>query len=164
MSNEVVQLHKVQDTALGLRTITKSQIAEGAQSIVADMLERGNELDVAVGLSAMEAVIKDVKSNDQYVQAVRALVEQRGEKGKLRLPSGTVIELAEVGVKYDYTRDEEWSALDKQISELSDLKKKREEFLRRIPAGKTILDEETGEVAYGPAKTSTSSYKVTIAK
>ena len=41
---------------------------------------------------------------------------------------------------------------------------RREDRLRKIPSGKILVDEETGEVMIGPSKTSKSSYKVTLLK
>lgn len=150
--------------AVGLNQITKKDLAQGAEQIVNNMLEVGNELDVAVGLAAMENVISEIKSNPNYVNAIRDRVQERGEKGKLKLPSGTLVEQCEVGIKYDYSGDAEWRKLKAMEEELADLRKRREAMLKAIPSGKMLTDPDTGETLIGPPKTSTSSYKVTIAK
>jgi len=54
--------------------------------------------------------------------------------------------------------------LEQQINNLIEERKKLEESLRKIPTGKTLVDDETGEVFIGPPKSSKSSYKVTLSK
>jgi len=154
----------IQGAAMGLKRITKQDISAGAAMMITNMIDNENEIDVAIGLSALEAIIKEVKSSVDYTTAVRSAIESQGEAGKIKLPNGTCIELAEVGTKYDYSNDPEWQRLDKQLKQTAFEIKQREEFLRRIPAGKMFVDETTGETTYGPAKSSTSSYKVTISK
>jgi hypothetical protein len=57
-----------------------------------------------------------------------------------------IIEACEVSIEYDYSNNASWVELDKAITELTEKKKALEERLRRIPAGKIIVEGETGEV------------------
>jgi hypothetical protein len=79
-------------------------------------------------------------------------------------PRGVKFELAEVGTKYDFSHTTSWVALDAQIKELEEKKKALEARLKAIPAGVEMVDTETGEVFYGPAKSSKTSFKITISK
>ena len=147
--------------------LTKTEIKSIANETVLSLLEGGNPLLVAEAISAMETFIKEVKDNPEFKSYVREEAEKY-PKGFVS-GSGAKIEIAETGTKYDYSQcgDTEWKILDSQIKNLKEAISEREKFLKAIPAsGIEQLNKETGEVStiYPPSKSSTSSYKITLAK
>jgi len=149
------------------RQLNKTEIKMIAQQSVDDLLENGNPLFIAETLSKMELFIKEVKADSRFTEYVREELIKYGNKKETE--SGTKLEIAETGVDYDFTNCncEKWKQLNEQLTNLKKDIKEREEFLKRIPyQGIKELDEETGTLVhlYPPAKTSKSSYKVTIAK
>jgi hypothetical protein len=146
---------------------TKTQLKIAADSVVSDIIENGNALPAAEALSAMESFVKEVKGNKQYIDFVRDEIAKHGKAANTA--SGTKLELAEVGTKYDFSRceDPKIIELENKINLLDSELADRKDFLKTVPlSGLLVTDEETGETykVYPPAKTSTSSYKVTIAK
>lgn len=148
--------------------LTKTQIKLVADQSVDNLLEGGNAIEIAEMISKMELFIKEVKANPKYVDYIRDEVIKFGREG-VKTASGTKIECAEVGTKYNYEScgDVKWQLLNHQVYSATNSLKQREEFLKSIPAGGVdVLDDVSGEVYHidPPIKTSTSSYKVTISK
>jgi hypothetical protein len=146
---------------------TKTQLKIAADNVVNDIIENGNALPAAEALSAMESFVKEVKGNRQYIEFVRNEIAKHGKAANT--PSGTKLELAEVGTKYDFTNCEDLilKKLEAEIFDLDCKLTERKDFLKKLPlSGLLITDEDTGETykVYPPSKTSTSSYKVSIAK
>jgi hypothetical protein len=115
----------------------------------------------------MESFVKEVKGNKQYIDFVRDEIAKHGKVANTG--SGTKIELAEVGTKYDFSQCEDPTLLEleRKINYLDSELANRKDFLKTVPlSGLLVTDETTGETykVYPPSKTSTSSYKVTIAK
>jgi hypothetical protein len=147
--------------------LTKTQIKLIAQQSVNDLLERGNPIQVAEAISKMELLIKEIKADQRYIDYVREELIKLGKSTQSE--SGTKIECAEVGTKYDYNNcgDTKWQMFKQQVDSATQSLKEREEFLKTIPyGGLQVLDDVTGELVHinPPIKTSTSSYKVTIGK
>jgi hypothetical protein len=146
---------------------TKTQLKIAADNVVNDIIENGNALPAAEALSAMESFVKEVKGNKQYIDFVRDEIAKHGKAANTGF--GTKIELAEVGTKYDFSKCEDPKLVDLQsmIEALNADLESRKDFLKTVPlSGLLVTDESTGETykVYPPNKTSTSSYKVTIAK
>jgi hypothetical protein len=134
---------------------------------VNDIIENGNALPAAEALSAMESFVKEVKGNKQYIDFVRDEISKHGKAANTA--SGTKLELAEVGTKYDFSKCEDPKLIEliRKIDALDVELDNRKDFLKTVPlSGLLVTDETTGETykVYPPSKTSTSSYKVTIAK
>lgn len=147
--------------------LTKSEIKSIANETVLSLLEGGRPLLMAEAISAMEVFVKEVKDNPEFKSYVREEAEKY-PKGFVS-QSGAKIELAEVGTKYDYSQcgDVEWEMMDAEMKSLKEKISEREKFLKNLPgAGIEQLNKETGEVTriYPPSKSSTSSYKITLAK
>lgn len=142
--------------------MTKSQITELAKFGVDYVLETGDPTTVAEQISAMEAYIKAVKADPRFTDYVRD--ELAKNRGKLTTASGAKIEAIEAGVTYDYSANPDWVALDQTIATLDVKRKALEQRLRLIPAGSVLVDESTGESYIGPAKSSKSTYRVTLAR
>lgn len=147
--------------------LSKSDLKNIASNTINNVLEKGNPLEVAEALAAMETFIKEVRTDKRFTDYVR---EEAAKTPKVFISnSGAKIELAEVGTHYDFTNcgdlEREGLRLQKEGIELQ--LKQREEFLKQIPlSGLIITDEQTGETVtvYPPTKISTSSYKVTLSK
>ena len=79
---------------------------------------------------------------------------------------GAKVEVAESGVKYDYSVNEDWKANAKRLEPLLAQKKVIEENIKMATKiGKSIIDEDTGEIIASPVKkTSTTTLKITLGK
>jgi hypothetical protein len=142
--------------------LNKKQIASLVEQSIKNVLEHGNAFQVVEVIAVMSEFIKGIRNDDRLVNYLRE--ELTKYQGKYTTNAGAKIEACEVGIEYDYSNDASWVELDKAITELTEKKKALEERLRRIPAGKIIVEGETGEVFTGPAKSSKSSYKITLLK
>jgi len=113
-------------------------------------------------LEAIKIVCDQVRAG---VEAqVRSELEKFGKEGKKVLDAK--FELAEVGVKYDYSGDKVWSLLNKGLDDLKEDIKEQEKFLKALskPLNEAYL--ATGEMIerVPPTKTSKSSFKITLGK
>lgn len=147
--------------------LTKSAIKSMAQNAIESVKEQGNVLQVAEAAAAMETFIKELRADESFKEYAR---EEIGKypRGYVS-PSGAKLEWAETGVKYNFEHcnDIELQTLESDLYRLTSLIKKRQEFLKTIPiSGMVVTDKETGDTyeIYPPAKSSTSSYKVSLAK
>jgi hypothetical protein len=82
---------------------------------------------------------------------------------------GVKFTLAEVGTAYDFSQcnDIELEKLESKAKEAADMVKVRKEFLKTVPpSGLLVTDKETGDTyeVFPPAKSSKSSFKVTLPK
>jgi hypothetical protein len=146
--------------------LSKTQIKIVADNMVSNILENGNVIEVADTISKMELFIKELKGNSNYINF---LYDEVSKYGKSHITSsGTKLELAEVGVKYDYTtcQDAIWNELQNSLESIQALIKNRETFLKAVPIHGLDIINEDGEVLkiYPPSKSSTSSVKCTIQK
>lgn len=147
--------------------LTKLDIRNLADELVERVLEEGTPLKVAEGLSAIESFIKEVKEDKRFKDYVREETSKY-PKGFVS-NSGAKIKCFEAGVKYDFTQcgDIAWEKMDAEMKGLKDRITEREEFLKTVPIeGMALVNESDGEVyrIYPPSKTSSSSYKITLAK
>ena len=125
---------------------TKTQVKEQADTIIAQVLDGEiNPMRVYAIMAALEKVAGDVKKGI----AEQVLTEQEKYGEKITSAYGATFERCEVGVNYDYTEDEEWRMLQKNIDSIRIEQKARELILK-----------QTGRCA----KSSTTSVKVTLAK
>jgi hypothetical protein len=138
----------------------KKQIADLAKQSVSDVLEQGNVFQVAEALAAMEEFVKNVRKDERFVGFLRE--ELNKHRGRLTTNSGARVETCEAGVVYDYSSNGEWRELDRQIRILTEQRRAVEERLRTLAPGRMAVDPETGEVLEGPAKTSKSTYRITL--
>lgn len=142
--------------------LTKKQINAMASASVDLLLEEGNVFEVAEAIAAMEEFVKAVRKDGRYIEFIRD--ELAKNNGKLRTVSGACIELCEAAVSYDYSHDGTWKMIDEELGVLQQQRKCREEELRKLAPGRMAVDPETGEVIEGPAKTSKSTYKITLGR
>ena len=142
--------------------LKKQQITELARQSVDNVLEDGKVAQVAEAIAVTDEFLKQVRRDERFIDLMRE--ELVKYNGPIKTVSGARIELCEAGVSYDYSDDPAWRQIDRQIRELTDQKKKLEEKLRSIGAGKMMVDHETGEVVTGALKSSRSTYRITLSK
>ena len=146
--------------------INKTTLKKMASSTLEELMENGRIIEAADMIAKMEFFIKELKNNPEYVDFLRYEVAKYG--GGHTTPSGTRIELAEVGTKYDYVFCEDDILNDMTIQRLAleEQIKERQEFLKRLPSEGIDIITNYGEVKriYPPSKSSTSSIKCTISK
>lgn len=142
--------------------MSKKQIAELADASVGVCLEEGNVLQVAEAISAMAEFVELVRKDERFIAAV--VDEATKNAGKIETSSGAKIEVFETGTSYNYSNNPEWVELKNAEKEISDKRKAIEDVLKRIPAGKILVDEESGQSLVGPSKTSKTNFKLTLKK
>lgn len=139
---------------------TKSDVKRAADMILREVESgRENPIDVALRLKVLEEVLKETR--DKIAKYTCDELDKY-PKGSVNIYDAK-IEKMETAVRYDYSTDSVWAELNDRYKEVEALKKEREDMLKKIPAGSTLVDEN-GEAAIGPVKTSTTTYKVTLAK
>lgn len=139
---------------------TKTDI-KTATDILIQQVDSGevNAIDAALQLKVLEEFIKDAREKlNKYT--IDELYKYQSCKVNIY---DAKIEIAETGIKYDYSNDFVWQKLKQENELTSSALKEREDLLKKIPAGSQLVDEN-GEVSTGPTKTSTTSYKITLAK
>jgi hypothetical protein len=146
--------------------ITKSDIKTISNNMVADILNNGHIIESADALNKMETLIKEIKSNPDWIDYLREQVAMNG--ASVITSSGTKLELAEVGIKYDFSKcgDEMLNDLLAEQERIDELVKERQTFLKTIPVSGIDVVTISGELVrlYPPSRSSTSSIKTTIAK
>jgi CRISPR/Cas system CSM-associated protein Csm3 (group 7 of RAMP superfamily) len=125
---------------------TKMEVANQASKLIEQVKEgEVSAMMVYAIMTALEKVASDVKKG--IMENVLTEHERYGEKTTTAY--GVTYERCEVGVKYDYSEDEEWLMLEDNIKAIRTEQKARELILK-----------ETGRCG----KSSTTSVKVTLAK
>ena len=79
---------------------------------------------------------------------------------------GAKLEIAESGVKYDYSANQQWQEIEAKLEPLLKEKKTIEERIKMATKiGNSILDEYSGEIIASPVpKISTTILKITLGK
>jgi len=154
------------DNPLSIETsLTKSQLGTMAVNFVNNTIESGNALKAAEMIAQTETLVKLIKENKALKDGIRQEISKHGKE----YTSGPVkMELAEVGTKYDFSQcgDNELNDLYATLEDVKAKVEEREKFLKNLPLSGIDVITPDGEAihVYPPAKSSTSSYKVTIAK
>jgi hypothetical protein len=148
--------------------LSKTQIKAIANQTAQDIINVGIDvIQIADTIAKMELFIKELKANPVYLDY---LIGEVSKYGKVMTTStGTKLELAEVGTKYDFSQcnDSYLVKLESELVILEEKIKNRKDMLKTLsPEGIIVFDEETGEgdTVYPPSKTSKSSVKCTITK
>jgi hypothetical protein len=146
--------------------VNKTTLKRMASTTMDELMENGRIIEAADMIAKMEFFMKELKNNPEYVDYLRYEISKYG--GAHTTSSGTRIELAEVGTKYDYVFCEDDILNDMVISRLAldEQIKERQEFLKHLPAEGIEVISQYGEIKriYPPSKSSTSSIKCTISK
>lgn len=148
--------------------LSKTQIKVIADQTAQDIIDNGQDvIKIADTIAKIEFFIAELKKSPEYLDYLISEVAKYG-KG-MTTSSGTKLELAEVGVKYDFSQcnDPRLVELEADLVFLEETIKQRKDFLKALsPSGVSVLDQETGETItlYPPSRSSKSSVKTTILK
>lgn len=144
--------------------ISKKDIQLLASRIIDKVCLNGNIIELAEQIAKMDLLIKEIKDCDNYKDYIINEVSKFGKS--YTTSSGTKIELAEVGTKYDYGQTGDLIMVDLELQKaILDAKiKERQTFLKSIIKPMEVLFSDEVVTLYPPAKTSTSSVKITISK
>lgn len=140
----------------------KKEIHAMAISDAENMLESGRENPLLLRIQIKRMIEFLTVYDKQLDEAVRDEAEKFDERSFEF--NGAKVELAEVGVRYDYSNDPEWNKLKELIEPINKDIKEREEFLKKLTKPFDTIDSDTGEVIriQPAAKSSKSSVKITI--
>lgn len=146
---------------------TKETQKSTAAALVAKVTDgEADPISMFTTIKAMNDCLSQFLKDQAVVEATIGAVEKYGRTGATF--NGANLCIAEVGVRFDFSacQDSVWDELAKERTELEAKIKEREKFLRGITTPQAIVNEETGEVKkiYGPAKTSSTTVKVTFSK
>lgn len=144
----------------------KTELTRIADNCVNELIDNGRIVETHEFITKMEFFIKRLKDNPEYYNYLSYEVAKYGSAHTTS--TGTKLELAEVGVKYDYVfcEDDIYNELIVKQMALDEQIKERQKFLKSIPVeGLEIVtaDAEMKRI-YPPSKSSTSSVKTTISK
>ena len=145
--------------------LTKNQIKIIAQNSINELMDSGRILEAAEALSIMEKFIEEVRSSKAFTDYIREEVSKNGKE--ITNSSGAKIELAEVGTKYDFSQcgDPLLPQLMAKFETAKAMLDERKSYLKSIPsAGIDVLIEDEVVKLYPPSKSSSSTYKITLAK
>lgn len=145
--------------------ITKAKGDSIAKEFVDTLMDVGAPyadypLQMAEAFSGIDYIVSKIKEDKRYIEFIRDEIAKHGKEGYTS-PSGAVLECMEAGVKYDFSSDAEWVALNENVVEATKARKIREDYLKKIPAGTQIVLEGV-ILAEAPTKKSTSTYKVSL--
>lgn len=145
---------------------------------IVSAIEEGaiDPLKVHIQIKAMEDIIFGITSTDEkknarnveFAKRYRSILLESAQKyGNSFDVHNAKFKVAEVGVKYDYSKcnDPVLDELYIQKKELDARVKEREKFLQNAPiSGTTIVNDDTGEATtvFPPSKRSTTSVTVTL--
>ena len=146
---------------------TKENQREAVNTLVKNI--KDGEVDPITAYTTIKALYECLglflKDKD-VVDSTVAACEKFGKEGASY--NGASLVVTEASVRYDFSicGDSKWKELAAQKAEIDTKIKAREAFLKAVPAKQTIVNEETGEIdiIYPPAKTSSTTVKVTFAK
>jgi hypothetical protein len=148
MSRAVKIINEIPANKAGI-TMFAEAIVEGVMSGEAD------PLDIRKRIDAIEKIIKEIKDNPKFKDAVMDQADLWPEKTFEH--DGVKFTKADFS-RYDYTSDPVWSSIKKQESHYAGLRKGREKILLAL----TEPTEIDGVMSFPPNKTSGSYVKVTF--
>lgn len=139
-------------------TASVSELADQAISAVVDGVV--DPITAWINISRMEAAIKRFKDNTQVRDISLRELSKYGKKHKF---GDCVLEEYEAGTRYDYSMcgdpklSDMYATRDTMLADIKD----REAMLKNLPQS-GMVDPETGEIIYPPAKSSRTTIKVTF--
>jgi len=144
--------------------ISKQDIKKLANDVVDNVCITGDIVNLAENLAKMDLLIKEIKDNSNYKDYILNEVSKYGKSHVTA--SGTKLEVAEVGTKYDYslTGDVELKELEEQKAVIEFKIKERQTFLKALKHPMEVLFGDELITLHPAFKTSTTSIKTTISK
>jgi len=121
-----------------------------------------NPLDVLLCIKGFEKVIANVKD---YLNELAVIECMKYTEKDIKYKTAE-LQVVQTGVKYDYDNcnDYKYKSFKLKEVELKSEINAREGFLKGLKESINIIDEDSGEIVeiYPPAKTSTTTAKVTL--
>ncbi len=144
--------------------ISKQDIKTLANKVVDNVCVKGNIIELAENLAKMDLLIKEIKDNDNYKDYILNEVSKYGKSHTTA--SGTKLEVAEVGTKYDYSQTGDIVLVDLELQKaiIDNKIKERQAFLKTIKQPMEVLFSDELITLYPAGKTSTTCIKTTISK
>ena len=115
-------------------------------------------LESLVLINKIELFAKTLKSKVSKGALIEA---QKYNKEELKVFKGQSLQIAESGVKYDYSDDSEWMDLKSESNSINELLKDRETFLKTVKPN-SVVNPVTSEYINPPLRTSSTTVKVTL--
>jgi len=121
-------------------------------------------LSLVTRLKSTVEIMSSVLSDDRVKDIVEREIEKYGKEASYK---GVKFQMKELG-KYDFSEcgDPKYKELLEEKERLSEKIKEREAFLKKVPEGETMVDDNTGEVykLIRPIKKSSYSYIIIFPK
>ena len=129
-----------------LRTepLGKKEIIALARTNAANILEAGETDPLKLKIQIKRLIEYLAEIDTQLGDAAYTEATRHGEK-TFDL-DGAEVNICDLGVKYDYTGDHEWTQLNMAETQIALKRKERENYLRALREPITEVDEETGEI------------------
>jgi len=144
-----------------IKNLSKSEIIGLATDTATDAIEGGylDPILARIYVDKMELYIKSYKASIKDSSITEA--ELYDKKELLNKFAGVKLEVAESGIKFDYSNDSDWCELKEKEDAIKAELKVCEFFLKAVKPN-TVVNPETGEYLSPPIRTSTTSLKVTL--
>lgn len=144
-----------------INSADKKSIIGLAQQFNQDVIlsNQYDRLKILAQVRKMQLFLTEV---DSYLK--ESTIVDVEQYGKMAVENGVEFTIAEAGVKYDYSANEKWVEITKQIDELAEKRKKMEAFIKTLESYRLEVDTETGEQIewYPASKSSTTIVKCSI--
>ena len=140
--------------------LTKKKAEEFASILISEMTHLGvEETDIIARAEFLKQSLELVRE-----KLSETIVDKLSRNNGSLTSFGVELKLAEVGTKYDYSRDKVWQLLQTKCLEADKKRKEREDLLKVVKETYTIVDESTGELtSISPIpKSSKTSFKITL--
>lgn len=160
METQINAIEKFNSRISLVRYADKKGVIAEAQDFAETIIEEGADKLMALAVSSKLALFLKTLDDELMNPSLSDLDKWNGKAEML----GMKLELAETGVKYDYSLNAKWNELTAEIDALNEKRKKMEAFIKTLETMKTEIDPETGElIEWFPApKSSTTTIKRTI--
>jgi hypothetical protein len=146
----------------------KYEIAKFTDNIISELLDDGEIplLQVESKLACMASIVKNIRDNKEYKEALLNEAEREGLKTFKKNDSSFCIK--EVGTVYDFSDcgHLEYNSIILEIKALTERKKAIEGQIKANPRGYIYVNDETGESYFVKpcSKTSTTQVVTTISQ
>lgn len=144
-----------------INSADKKSIIGLAQQFNQDVIlsNQYDRLKILAQVRKMQLFLTEV---DSYLK--ESTIVDVEQYGKMAVENGVEFTIAEAGVKYDYSANEKWVEITKQIDELAEKRKKMEAFIKTLESYRLEVDPLTGEQIewYPASKSSTTIVKCSI--
>ena len=161
METQISAIEKFNSRISLVRYADKKGVIDEAKDFANTIIEEGADKLMALAVSSKLALFLKILDDELMNPALNDMDKWQGGKAEM---IGMKLELAETGVKYDYSLNAKWNEITAEIDALNEKRKKMEAFIKTLETMKTEVDPVTGEmIEWVPApKSSTTTIKRTI--